>query len=576
MVRISGDALYQWDTGRYVTVTDITADHVHFSNKGDSKAVIMEIADSQSKIPDYLLQTGKQLCVYVVSNGVTVESKIFSVTYRERPEKYVYEEDQRNFIYELIASAENATEAANQAAVVAAQAGQSAGKSADRANAAAESAEKASVNANKAAVKASQTAKSLMVVGEAGGASIHLDDAIDQFLVGCRIFGKSTQLTTTGAQLIPMPYKTSGTSTNGVTFVEQADGGVKCVGTATASAYYTLFGGFAIEATPIPEWLVEGETYTISGGTSDLSVLLCLYKEDGTGKQFGGTPSFTFVMPTGYSYCGIFVLCLNGRTVSSTVYPMLNAGSTAANYEPYTGRTPSPNPNYPQEIVSTGDSGNITVNVTGENDVQSMTIATPNGLPGIRVASGGNYTDGNGQQWILDEDDFTRGVRITRLAVETISWPLQFSETADYAGRFAANGAVSATYKLGHAKSLSNFAIWRDWGYGKAGEDSFAISGRVLYYYPSTSMTTEEVNALFAEMIESKTPPIILAQLATPIETPLSEEEIAAYSALHTYRGHTTVSNDASAHMELEYVMDAKKYIDSLVGSSTIHQATVE
>lgn len=115
MIEIVGAALYQWDTGRYVT-TDIEADHIHFSNKGDSKAVIMDVANSQAKVPDYLLQTGKHLCVYVVRNGVTVESRVFSVTLRERPENYIYEEDQRNFVYELIADAQTATEAAKQAA----------------------------------------------------------------------------------------------------------------------------------------------------------------------------------------------------------------------------------------------------------------------------------------------------------------------------------------------------------------------------------------------------------------------------------------------------------------------------
>jgi hypothetical protein len=60
---------------------------------------------------------------------------------------------------------------------------------------------------------------------------------------------------------------------------------------------------------------------------------------------------------------------------------------------------------------------------------------------------------------------------------------------------------------------------------------------------------------------------IVLCAINTPIETPLSEEELAAYSALRTYRDNTTVSNDASAHMELEYVMDAKKYIDRLIGT---------
>lgn len=57
----------------------------------------------------------------------------------------------------------------------------------------------------------------------------------------------------------------------------------------------------------------------------------------------------------------------------------------------------------------------------------------------------------------------------------------------------------------------------------------------------------------------------VIGVLANSMERNLTEEELAAYASLHTYRGNTTISNDASAHMELEYVMDAKKYIDSLV-----------
>ena len=228
----------------------------------------------------------------------------------------------------------------------------------------------------------------------------------------------------------------------------------------------------------------------------------------------------------------------------------------------------TPTPEAPVELVNIGNGGSITVNIAGGNKAQSMTIETTNGLPGIPVTSGGNLTDANGQQWLCNEVDFGRGVFITRVASETISKALSFTETEDYAGRFAALGAVNGNYKPGHAKSLSTFAKWRDWGLGKAGEDSFAISGRVLYYYPATPMTAAEVNALFAEMIASETPPIIMAQLATPIETPLSEEELAAYAALHTYRDSTAVSNDAGAYMELEYVMDAKKYIDSLLKAS--------
>ena len=40
---------------------------------------------------------------------------------------------------------------------------------------------------------------------------------------------------------------------------------------------------------------------------------------------------------------------------------------------------------------------------------QLLTLPTPNGLPGIPVTSGGNYTDPQGQQWVCDEVDLERG-----------------------------------------------------------------------------------------------------------------------------------------------------------------------
>ena len=98
MIEIDGTALHQWDVGRRVVVTGIEVEYVHFANKGDTKAVIMGVVDTHAKIPDFLLQTGKQLCVYAVKDGITVGTRTFYVQKRERPENYVYEDDQRNYI----------------------------------------------------------------------------------------------------------------------------------------------------------------------------------------------------------------------------------------------------------------------------------------------------------------------------------------------------------------------------------------------------------------------------------------------------------------------------------------------
>ena len=46
---------------------------------------------------------------------------------------------------------------------------------------------------------------------------------------------------------------------------------------------------------------------------------------------------------------------------------------------------------------------------------QTLTLKTPNGLPGIPVSTGGNYTDSNGQQWVCDEIDLARGKYVQRV-----------------------------------------------------------------------------------------------------------------------------------------------------------------
>lgn len=400
MIEIIGTELNQWDTGRSVKVTE--ASHVHFANQGDSKAVIMELANSQALIPNYLLQTGKQLCVYAVKDGVTIERKMFSVKKRERPENYVYDDDHRNYIYELITSAENAVEDANLAIQ----------------------------NANEAADRANKAANSWIMIGEASGDSVAFNDAVTQPFAGFRIYGKTTQ---------------------------------------------------------------------------------------------AGTPT----------------------------------------------------PDAPVELVSVGDSGSITVNVAGPSDANSMTVATPNGLPGIPVKSGGNYTDANGQQWICNEIDFARGVYVQRVMEKVFDgsedgW--RSYQVSSYAGYsiYVSDMAVGVRQvgccdRFPIHLSASSFAagIW------------LGVNDNAIYVHNALDVAAN-LNGWITWL--SKNTITVQYILATPIETPLSDEQLAAYASLHTYRKNTTVSNDASAYMEMEYVMDAKKYIDSVViagGGSVAKLSTV-
>lgn len=86
----------------------------------------------------------------------------------------------------------------------------------------------------------------------------------------------------------------------------------------------------------------------------------------------------------------------------------------------------TPTPDAPVPIVSAGNGGTIAVTLSdGKGKTQTLTLPTPNGLPGIPVTSGGNYTDQNGQQWVCDEVDLERGVkvqRVNRLKLDALSW----------------------------------------------------------------------------------------------------------------------------------------------------------
>ena len=73
------------------------------------------------------------------------------------------------------------------------------------------------------------------------------------------------------------------------------------------------------------------------------------------------------------------------------------------------------------------------------------------------------------------------------------------------------------------------------------------------YLNPPTASgitTADELNAFLNSL---GFPLVFAGQLATPIETDLPAEEIAAYKALHTYSPATTVSNDAGAWMKVGY-----------------------
>ena len=304
-------------------------------------------------------------------------------------------------------------------------------------------------------IGAADAARQNILVGGETGNPIAVDDAFVAPLRGLTVYGKSTQdgtptpdapvpivsvgdggnvtVKVTGKNLLHLP-DVSGTN-RGVT-VTVKNGLISISGTATERGYASI---------PIPPFIIPGAVILSSSLTSPKATLVTkaykavLYQGIPT-KMSDTAARLTFTVEKGQTY----------NIIGAKV--QLELSSIATVYEPYRE--------------------------------QLLTLPTPNGLSGIPVTSGGNYTDQSGQQWVCDEVDLERGVKVQRV--------------------------------------------------DKAAFDS--------------TKTLDEQNAI----------------LATPIETPLTPAELAAYKALTTYAPDTVVQASDGAGLKLNYQRDVNIVIKNL------------
>ena len=354
---------------------------------------------------------------------------------------------------------------------------------------------------------------------------------------------------------------------------------------------------------------------------------------------------------------------------------MINFGDKPLPYEPYTGGKPSPSPEYPQKIVSAGESGSITVEVAGRNlidytkaegyaaiqfvdsgfivggdeshriinlpcniqkgesytidfkenhllgsnnvscclpgekysvsgnatqqygiakkhpfiaiddytafsiyheqenasvsktevtdiclvktgmdtdytpyvDPQSLTLATPNGLPGIPVATGGNYVDETGQQWICDEIDLSEEERVRRIDIfERVTFTIHPNYEVEGSQLFRSDIKINDDELSGiQLPCMCNKMMKAPTVLIENKTGFYAAYGRIFARIKDVS-DADTFNQMMADNV-------FLVQRPDPIVTPLSPEEIAAYRALHTYEPTTTITNDAGAGMAVSY-----------------------
>lgn len=459
------------------------------------------------------------------------------------------------------------------------------------------------------------------------GDTLLLEECKGSYLNGLRVFGKSTQFTTTGAQLIDLSDQIGKTETkNGATYKINDDQSI------TVSGKPTEYTSFFIKVMTL-----KAGTYFLNNEASDKNIFIKLI---GNGINEG-----VFTLDEDLLNVGIYVVFNvaenNTKTFNFIFTTMLNEGSIAKPWEPYTGGKPSPSPEYPQEIANVGDDGQIECTVNGKylpipdrnvyeklflkagttltlqtkdntkslggnilftdvngeklwfsidsgktyvtqaiaKDVvgytnllnpgveyylyigeltpykpykeQVITLQTPNGLPGIPVSSGGNYTDSKGQQWICDEIDLARGKYVQRIGHNA-----NVNDWVDMPGNQDIEPTTSR-FAL-NIENIDNYmyspCICNRLSYAKV--DSHGTEGTyVTINEPAFKRIFARIEGITSlEDFTAAIPDLeVIWLLETPIETDLTAEEIAAYKTVHTYAGTTVIMNDENVGMEVSY-----------------------
>lgn len=220
----------------------------------------------------------------------------------------------------------------------------------------------------------------------------------------------------------------------------------------------------------------------------------------------------------------------------------------------------TPTPDAPVPIVSAGDGGTIAVTLSdGNGKTQTLTLPTPNGLPGIHVTSGGNYTDQNGQQWVCDEVDLERGVKVQRVNAVDLSTCITTT-----IAKFAVTKRLSIQLPI-YGRDYKTEAL--------CNKSPFFVS----FNKDTPHFYVDKTNIQIFIPIDAKKPEegeyILFYALAIPIETPLTPAELTAYKALTTYAPDTVVQASDGAGIKLEYQRDInisiKKLEDAIASMTT-------
>lgn len=192
----------------------------------------------------------------------------------------------------------------------------------------------------------------------------HLADSDDGKIADMMVYGKSEQKSTMGKNLLKLSEANAQGNAHGLSATMNADGSISVTGASTSNWSNIIKIN--------NECHTDNATYTFSvDKNSGIIIGLKLGRTElddanyQTHRIMQNQLSCTFETGASNEYCSLFLEGLTvGKSYNFTIYPMLELGTEATAYEPYTGGQPSPSPDYPQEIKSVV---NPIVKVCGKN-----------------------------------------------------------------------------------------------------------------------------------------------------------------------------------------------------------------
>ena len=379
----------------------------------------------------------------------------------------------------------------------------------------------------------------------------HITDSDNGKIMDMVLYGKSEQKSTMGKNLLKLSESNVHGAANGLLPTMNADGSISVTGASTSTwSNITKINN---------ECHTDNATYTFSVDKNSgiiLGLKLGRTKLDDANYQIHrimqNQLSCTFETGASNEYCSLFLEGLTvGKSYNFTIYPMLELGTEATAYEPYTGGQPSPSLDYPQEIKSVV---NPIVKVCGKNLLQPniksndrvkinikkgtrLTLICKNGV----VSQGGNLrfeTADGGVEWFGFDAGAVKQQTVLRNNVVSFQYLLNYESSESYALYIGDENtyepykeqSVQLPYTLNAIPVSSGGNVTIN-GQQYVADYVDVERGKIAKMVDSSKLDN-------AQSIVNKTEWL----LAEPQEIDLTQEEVQTLKALATYYPTTNIS----------------------------------